>query len=78
MITIEGLTSQQVELCNRLWACDTREEMEKVYFSLPTEERRMATVLIDLMIQESIEEKIKSMDSYPLAEELLKNILSSK
>lgn len=75
MITLEGLTPRQVELCNILWTCDTREDIEHALSNLSLEETRTAHTLIDLMIQESIEKDLASMESYPDADKVLKKIL---
>lgn len=75
---IDGLTRAQIQMCDRLWNMNTVEELEHYIVGLDLEDSQMAKTLIDLMIHESVEEQLASMDRYPDAEKLLKNISLSK
>jgi hypothetical protein len=68
---IEGLTEQQVKICNRLWACDTNEEVTAYVRSLPRRLQQEAAVLVDIMILEAIDEQVEEMERYPDAERLI-------
>ena len=68
---IEGLTEQQVRICDRLWACDTDQEVTAYVRSLPKRLQREAQVLMDIMILEAIDEQVESMTEYPAAEQLI-------
>jgi hypothetical protein len=68
---IEGLTEQQVRICDALWACDTNEEVTAYVRSLPKRLQHEAAVLVDMMILEAIDEQVEEMSSYPDAERLI-------
>lgn len=68
---LEGLTEQQVRICDALWACDTNEEVTAYVRSLPRRLQQEAAVLVDMMILEAIDEQVEEMTSYPDAEKLI-------
>jgi hypothetical protein len=68
---IEGLTEQQVRICDALWACDTNEAVTAYIRSLPRRLQHEAAVLVDMMILEAIDEQVEEMSSYPDAERLI-------
>ena len=68
---IEGLTKQQVQICDALWACDTDDDMLIYIRSLPKRLQQEAAVLVDMMILEAIDEQVESMERYPDAEKLI-------
>jgi predicted DNA-binding protein len=71
---LEGLTAQQVKICNRLWDCNTNEEVAEYVRRLPQRLQQEAQVLIDLMILEAIDEQVESMEEYPAAEQLMSRL----
>ena len=71
---LEGLTAQQVKICDALWACDTDEAVTAYVRSLPRRLQREAQVLMDMMILEAIDEQVEEMSSYPDAEKIFKKI----
>jgi hypothetical protein len=73
-IQLYGLTTEQVEMCERLWSLETEEDLDRYLARLDAAAKRMASTLIDLMIQESAEEQLEAMDRYPDAEMLLSKI----
>lgn len=50
MIHIHGLTTLQTALCEGIWCCDTKEDVEDYILSLP-EEIRAEALLIKELIQ---------------------------
>ena len=68
---LEGLTKQQVQICDALWACDTNEAVTAYVRSLPRRLQQEAAVLVDMMILEAIDEQVEEMSSYPDAERLI-------
>jgi hypothetical protein len=68
---LEGLTAQQVRICDALWACDTNEAVTAYIRSLPRRLQHEAAVLVDMMILEAIDEQVEEMSSYPDAERLI-------
>lgn len=75
---IDGLTIEQVKMCDRLWSMNSQEELEQFIIGLGAGDKQMAGTLIDIIVYESIEEQIASMDYYPTAERLLQNISTLK
>lgn len=49
MITIEGLTQKDVEICNLLWNCDSVEAVDRMVAAMPQAYRGRAHVLRELM-----------------------------
>jgi hypothetical protein len=71
---LEGLTEQQVRICDALWACDTNEAVTAYVRSLPKRLQHEAAVLVDMMILEAIDEQVEEMEQYPDAEKIFKKI----
>lgn len=69
---IDNLTSEQVHLCDVIWNIKNKEEFRTVSRTWSTRKMNMALTLIQLMIQEELEQEIAAMDSYPLAEEMIR------
>lgn len=70
-LTLHGLTSRQVELCDQLWNCNTEEAVEDLLGTMCGAGRQEAQTLIAMMVQESYEEELSLMERYPDAEEML-------
>ncbi len=68
---LEGLTKQQVQICDALWACDTDDDVRIYIRSLPKRLQQEAAVLVDMMILEAIDEQVEEMSVYPDAERLI-------
>ena len=49
-ITIEGLTRQQYQIADLLWNCDTQEQVQHLIEHMPTEYKRDAVSIHQLMI----------------------------
>ena len=71
MITLNDLTTAQVAMCERVWACKEMRDFERLLDQLKEDERRMAVTLMELMLQESVEEELELMERYPDAEAML-------
>ncbi len=49
MITIEGLSPKDVEICNLLWNCDSVEAVDAMVRAMPTAYKSRAVVLREVM-----------------------------
>ena len=71
---IDGLSRRQKQMLDIMWSLDSKEELYEWINSLKSErERRMAHVLLTMLMLEGIDEFIQEMDSYPEAMEVLSN-----
>jgi len=72
-VRIDGLTTEQCNMLDTMWAKDTHEELTDWFQTLPTEKYHMALTLFDIMLQEIIEpevEKSKNIDAKKLLKKL--------
>ena len=72
MIRIDGLTNQQVEMLDKLWALDTTDEVLEWLNTLNDEEFRMAVTLQEMLLDAILEEK--SENDTELAKKMLNAI----
>jgi len=49
MITLEGLSKQDVAICNLLWNCDSIEDVERMVNAMPPAYKQRAVVLRQLL-----------------------------
>lgn len=70
MITLEGLTKQQVQIADMLWKCNTLDEVERLVRNMPDSYRQDAVTLKELMIAASLD----SYQETQLAERALVDI----
>jgi hypothetical protein len=49
MITLEGLTQKDIEICNLLWNCDSVEAVDRMVAAMPQAYKTRAVVLRELM-----------------------------
>jgi hypothetical protein len=49
MITLEGLTKQDIQICNLLWNCDSVEAVDRMVAAMPPAYKRRAVVMRELM-----------------------------
>lgn len=70
---IDGLTARQVEICDMLWECETRHELDELLYALGPEARD-AKVLMEIMIQEEYERDLRGMQSFPDAEAIIEKM----
>jgi hypothetical protein len=74
MITLNDLTTAQVAMCERVWACKEMRDFERLCDQLKEEDKRMAITLMELMLQEFVEEELEQMTAYPLVESLISRV----
>lgn len=78
MMRIDGLTSQQVQILDELWACDTVEEMQIYLETKTTEEIEEVITLREMIVLSHVDEDVEAMDTYPEAEQMLASILKQR
>ena len=49
MITLEGLSKKDIEICNLLWNCDTLDAVDAMVNAMPPAYKPRAVVLRELM-----------------------------
>ena len=49
MITIEGLSQSDIEICNLLWNCDSIEDVNRMVKAMPAAYKQRAVVMRDLI-----------------------------
>lgn len=62
-MTIVGLSRLQCDLADRLWACDTEQDIEALMQSLPVSLRRQAAV-VRVMITAAELDHIEEVDAH--------------
>ena len=50
MIQLEGLSKQDVQICNLLWNCDTMEAVDAMVSAMPPAYKNRAVIMRELMI----------------------------
>jgi hypothetical protein len=50
MITLQGLTKKDVQICKLLWNCDTTEAVDAMVQAMPPKYKQRAVVMRELMI----------------------------
>lgn len=61
MITIDGLTKEQVRMLDEMWALESMQEMAEWMENLPESKRPMAEVLQEMLILASIDEDLEEL-----------------
>jgi hypothetical protein len=61
MITIDGLTKEQVRMLDEMWALDTMEEMSEWMENVPEHKRQMAELLQEMLILASIDDDLEKL-----------------
>ena len=56
MITIEGLTQKDIEICNLLWNCDSVEAVDAMVGAMPSAYKTRAVVLRELMTAATLDQ----------------------
>ena len=56
MITLEGLTQKDIEICNLLWNCNSLEECERMVKAMPAAYKTRAVVLRELMTAAALDQ----------------------
>ena len=61
MITIEGLTQKDIEICNLLWNCDSVEAVDRMLAAMPQAYKTRAVLLRELMTAAALD-NVKDVD----------------
>lgn len=72
MIRIEGLTTKQVEMLDKLWSFDTTDEVLEWMKSLSDEDFKMAVTLQEMVIDQLLEQPAESDVS--MAQDMLRKM----
>lgn len=56
MITLEGLTKQDIQICNLLWNCDSTEAVDAIVKAMPAAYKQRAMVLRELMTAAALDQ----------------------
>ena len=56
MITLEGLTQKDIEICNLLWNCDSVEAVDRMVAAMPSAYKTRAVVLRELMTAATLDQ----------------------
>jgi len=72
MIRIEGLTTKQVEMLDKLWSFDTTDEVLEWMKSLSEEDFKMAVTLQEMVIDQLLEQPAESDVS--MAQDMLRKM----
>jgi hypothetical protein len=56
MITLDGLTKQDIQICNLLWNCDSTQAVDAMVAAMPSAYKTRAIVLRELMIAAALDE----------------------
>jgi hypothetical protein len=70
MITLEGLSQQQVQIAEMLWKCNSLEDVDRLVRNMPPTYRQDTVTLKELMIAASLD----SYEETQLAERALVDI----
>lgn len=79
-IQIQGLNKRQRVLADIIWACDTRDEVNKFIKALPTKAlREEADNIVTLMIMATVEQAYEGItDEYPDANKVIQRLVDKK
>jgi len=72
MIRIEGLTTEQVEMLDKLWSFDTTDELLEWMKSLSDKDFKMAVTLQEMIIDQLLEQPAESDVS--MAQDMLRKM----
>jgi hypothetical protein len=56
MITLEGLSQKDIEICNLLWNCDSVEQVDAMVRAMPSAYKSRAVVLRELMTAATLDQ----------------------
>jgi hypothetical protein len=72
---LDGLTMEQCELLDQMWALETIEELRVFIESQDPSVQREIMTLRELLILGGIDDEIDEMKTYPDAEQMLRGIM---
>lgn len=73
-LEIHGLTDKQVEMLDKIWACDTQEELTEFLRTLPSAADQIMARTLQEMVLDAILEDGWTEDDTHLAKKMLRNI----
>lgn len=74
-ITIQGLNQRQRALAELIWACETKEDIDRFVKGLPTKElRREARVVFDMILMATIEQAYDGLGVLNKAQDLIEKV----
>ena len=56
MINIQGLSKQDVAICNLLWNCGSEEDVDRMVAAMPPEYKNRAVIMRELMIAAELDQ----------------------
>ena len=56
MITLQGLATQDVQICNLLWNCDSVEAVDAMVNAMPPAYKKRAVVMRELMTAATLDQ----------------------
>jgi len=56
MIQLQGLSKQDVQICNLLWNCDTVEAVDRMVAAMPPAYKQRAVVMRELMTAATLDQ----------------------
>ena len=62
MIRLEGLSKQDIQICNLLWNCDTVEAVDRMVAAMPPAYKQRAQVMRELMTAAQLDQ-IEDVDA---------------
>lgn len=74
MITLDGLTMQQVNMLNHMWSIDSYADLLDWQQSLSYEDRQTSETLVDLVTLAEIDELLLAKESYIDADKLISKV----
>lgn len=74
MITLDGLTPQQVIMLNHMWSIDSYADLLDWQESLSYRDRQMSETLVDLVTLAEIDEQLLTRETYIDADKLILKI----
>ena len=72
---LNGLTMEQCELLDQMWALETIEELRMFIESQEPSVQREIMTLRELLILGGIDDEVDEMKTYPDAEQMLRGIM---
>jgi hypothetical protein len=61
MIQLQGLTKQDIQICNLLWNCDSTEAVDRMVAAMPAAYKQRAEVMRELMTAAALDQ-VESVD----------------
>ena len=61
MIKLQGLSKQDVAICNLLWNCGSEEDVDRMVAAMPPEYKNRAVIMRELMIAAELD-NVKVID----------------